>query len=346
MDSVAIVLDTLASSLEVPWGLAFAPDGRIFVTERAGRIRVIEHDSLRRPPWATLDVAADGEAGLMGIAISPDFARDHHIFVVATVRTPAGLVNRVVRFTDVAGIGTSPTVIVDSIPSNELHAGDAIAFGPDGKLYVATGDARSPMRAGDMRSLAGKILRYMPDGSVPADNPTPGSPVYARGLRNAQGLAWRDDGVMVATDHGPSGFPNELYRTGHDELNVVRAGGNYGWPRAAGRTRFSRSIAPIAEWTPSIAPAGVAFYTGTEIPEWKGNVFVGALIGEQLKRLVLDGTGDAVRVVAEQRVLRGIGRIRAVVMGPDGFLYVTTSDRDGRGNWRKGDDHVFRLRRR
>src|SRR5439155_375202 len=166
--------------------------------------------------WATLAVEATGEAGLMGITIAPDFPTSRAVFVVGTFASGGGLVNRVVRLTEANGHGGSPTTIVDNIPAGSLHAGDAIAFGPDGMLYVATGDAREPSRAADQSSLAGKILRYTADGHVPSDNPSAGSPVYAFGFRNPQGLAWGMGGQLFATDHGPSGFANEDYRRDAD----------------------------------------------------------------------------------------------------------------------------------
>jgi glucose/arabinose dehydrogenase len=346
--SPRFTIETVASGLVTPWALAFAPDGRIFVTERLGRIRIVRHGALVEEPWATVAVKEDGEAGLMGIALSPDFARTRHVFVVGAFRGEDDeLVNRVIRYTERDGKGVEPTVIVDSIPGEKYHAGDAIAFGPDGMLYVATGDAREPGDAQDHESLAGKILRYEPDGRVPHDNPVRGSPVYASGLRNPQGIAWEPwTKQLFAIDHGPSGFPNERLRRNHDELNAIRAGGNYGWPTVAGEDDDSRYVAPMLDWTPGIAPAGLAVYTGEDFPEWRGHLFVGALRGMQLRRVAVargsDGTSGW-RVVDEQVIAHGLGRIRAVGMGPDGFLYFATSNRDGRGAPGEGDDRLMRL---
>ena len=342
-------VDTIASGLEVPWALAFAPDGRVFVTERVGRIRVIENGILRRDEWASLAVAARGEAGLMGIAVPPDFATSRHVFVVATFDDAGVLVNRVMRFTDDGGRGVNPTVVLDGIPAAKYHAGDAIAFGPDGMLYVATGDARDPDSAQDERSLAGKILRVRPDGGVPDDNPTPGSLIYARGVRNTQGLAWDPETRQAfATDHGPSGFPNEYFRRDGDELNVISPGANLGWPTVAALTRSSRYTAPLVDWSdPGIAPAGLAMYSGPHAP-WAGSLFVAALKGEQLRRVVVqhDATSSTNwRALGDEPLfVHAFGRLRAVAMGPDGMIYFTTSNRDGRGVPRPGDDHVFRLR--
>lgn len=341
-------VDTVASGLEVPWAIAFAPDGRIFVTERVGRIRVIENGVLRADPWATISVAAQGEAGLMGIALAPDFATSRAVYAVATFARGGALVNRVLRLTDDNGKGSQPTVVLDGIPAAVFHAGDAIAFGPDGMLYVGTGDAREPASAQDTASLAGKVLRMRPDGTVPDDNPTPGSLIYARGVRNMQGLTWDSAGNAFGTDHGPSGFPNERFRRDRDELNAIPRGGNLGWPTVAGRSRNRRFVPPLVEWSgPGIAPAGVAAYTGPHAP-WAGSVFVAALKGEQLRRVVLSrdsATAAGWRAVSDQPLfVQQFGRLRAVAMGPDGMVYFTTSNRDGRAAPRPGDDHVFRLR--
>lgn len=341
-------IETVASGLVTPWAMAFAPDGRIFITERLGRIRIVDKGVLAEEPWATVPVREVGEAGLMGIAVSPDFDRTRHVFVVGAFRDGEDdLVNRVVRFTEKNGKGTEPTVILDSIPAEKYHAGDAIAFGPDGMLYIATGDAREPGNAQDDESLAGKILRIEPDGRVPHDNPVRGSLVYATGLRNPQGIAWEPwTKQLFAIDHGPSGFPNERLRRNHDELNAIRAGGNYGWPAVSGADDDTRYVAPMLDWTPGIAPAGLAVYTGEDFPAWRGHLFVGALRGLQLRRVAVARGSDGSsgwRVVDEQVIAHGLGRIRAVGMGPDGFLYFATSNRDGRGTPAEGDDRLLRL---
>jgi glucose/arabinose dehydrogenase len=337
------VLDTIASGLEVPWAMAFAPDGRVFVTERPGRIRVIVEGTLAPEPWATLPVSALDEAGLMGIALAPDFESSHAVFVVGTFAVGGALVNRVVRLTDAGGHGVDPTVVVDAIPAASLHAGDAIAFGPDGMLYVATGDSRRPELAADPRSLAGKILRYTSAGGIPADNPRPGSPVYASGFRNPQGMGWGAGGQLFATDHGPSGFANEGFRRDADEINAVVRGGDHGWPAVAGFDR-SRTVPPMATWTPAIAPSGLGVPGPASPPGWRRSLFIGALRGEHLRRVDLD-SGAAGWTIRGQTALfeHMFGRIRAVAAGPDGNIYFTTSNRDGRATRRPGDDHLLRL---
>lgn len=345
--SEELAVELVASGLEVPWALAFAPDGRLFLTERPGRIRVVEGGRLRREPWAEIDVAQRSETGLMGIALAPDFATSGRLYVVATFEAGGGLENRVLRFTERNGMGSMPEVIISGLPASNIHAGGGLAFGPDGMLYVTAGDAREPSSAQEFRSLGGKILRYTPDGGVPRDNPFPGSPVYARGVRNPQGLAWHPvEKVLFATEHGPSG---EEGKRDHDELNVIREGDNYGWPTVIG-TGDDRFTPPIAVWTPAVAPNGVAFYTGTAIPEWRNNAFVGGLRGEQLRRIVVAAaprTPAGWRVTAEEALFEDeYGRIRLVAMGPDGNLYFGTSNRDGRGRPANGDDRIFRIVRR
>ena len=348
-----LAVDTVASGLEVPWALAFTPNGRLLVTERVGRIRVIENGVLREEPWASLDATARGEAGLMGIAVAPDFATSREVFVVGTFAAGGDLTNRVIRFREREGRGVDPAVVLDGIPAAMFHAGDAIAFGPDGVLYVATGDARDPGSAQNDRSLAGKILRMRRDGTVPADNPTPGSLVYARGVRNPQGLAWDPATRQAfASDHGPSGFPNEYFRRDGDELNAISPGANLGWPRASGVTSGSRFTSPLVEWSnPGIAPAGIAVYAGPYAP-WSGSVFVAALKGEQLRRVTVSPDSSPAstarsgwRAVSDEPLFAGtFGRLRAVAMGTDGMVYFTTSNRDGRGEPRSGDDRVLRIR--
>ncbi len=211
----------VARGLEVPWALAFAPDGRLFLTERPGRIRVIMGGRLEPTPLAILPVSAAGEAGLMGLALDPAFPQNGHLYVCYTTTPGRGgrLINRVVRLT-LRGTGAGDErVLVDQIPGASIHDGCRLKFGPDGKLYVTTGDAAEPRLAQQMDSLAGKILRLNADGSVPPDNPFPDSPVYSLGHRNPQGIAWDRAGRLFAAEHGPSG---------HDEVNRILPGRNYG----------------------------------------------------------------------------------------------------------------------
>jgi glucose/arabinose dehydrogenase len=374
----AVAVDTVASKLEVPWALDFALDGRVFVTERAGRVRVIERGVPRDEPWAELPVFGTDEhiapeSGLMGIALAPDFASSGQVFVVGTFwkrsqaplsrmmdrvfRRVAGVFspraaipfeNRVYRLTDRGGKGLDATVVIDDLPANFYHAGGALAFGPDGNLYVTVGEALASAFSNDPETASGQILRYRADGTIPEDNPIPGSPVYAIGLRNPEAIAWHPErNLLVTTEHGPSALPHEGGRSGKDELNLVTAGANFGWPVVAGRTGDGRFVDPVREWSPAIAPGGIAFYTGTYAP-WQGNAFVGGLRGQQLRRIVFDTAAAAagqLTVIREEVLLsETVGRIRAVRMGPDGQLWITTSNRDGRGRASAQDDLLLRVR--
>jgi glucose/arabinose dehydrogenase len=369
----ALALETLASGLEVPWDLGFAPDGRIFVTERPGRIRVIENGRLREQPWAQLDVFAAHEAGLMGVAVDPDFATNRYVYVVGTflaapaeglawladrllrralalISPSAGSIyaSRVMRLEDRDGSGVDPQLIIDELPAEPLHAGGALDFAPDGSLFVTTGESQRGSLAQDPDALEGKLLRYQRDGRVPEDAAVAGSPVFARGFRNPQALAWDSErGALFAVEHGPSGLPSDLGRGGNDELNAIEAGGNYGWPQVAGMGRGAGLTWPIASWSPAIAPAGIAVYRGDALP-WNGSILIGGLRGSALRRLELEpapGQQPAWRVRCQETLFSGeLGRIRAVVVGPDARVYLTTSNRDGRGGPAPaGDDRVLRL---
>jgi len=234
-------------------------------------------------------------------------------------------------------------VLVDGIPGARNHNGGRIAFGPDGKLYAATGDAGRGELAQDTGSLAGKVLRMNSDGSVPDDNPFPGSLVYSYGHRNPQGLAWHPEtGQLLAPEHGPSGEGGLCCR---DEVNAIRPGGNYGWPVVTGRSGDARFVDPVAfsgtdtTW----APAGAAFYDGSDLRGWQGGLFFGTLRGQHLHRLSVGGEGG-LTVIEEEALFTGeYGRLRAVAMGPDGHLYVATSNRDGRGRPASEDDRILRI---
>ncbi len=342
-------VQVVATGLSVPWALAFAPDGRILVTERAGRLRVIEDGALRPEPLATLPVEAIGEGGLLGLALDPGFAENGRLYLMYTYAEGSQLFNRISRFTLTgAGLGDE-TVLVDRIPGARYHNGGRLAIGPDGKLYAGTGDALVPQLAQDLGSLAGKILRINLDGSIPGDNPFPGSPVYSLGHRNPQGLAFQPGtAVLWAVEHGPSG---EFGLCCRDELNRIVPGGNYGWPYVAGTDVVDAAqaaardlIAPVASsGEDTWAPAGLAFYQDGPLAAWQGDLFFGALRGRHLRRVTPEGD-DPAQVASEEALYNGMyGRIREVIMGPDGYLYLTTSNRDGRGQPVAEDDRVLRI---
>ena len=335
--SERVTAETVAEGLEVPWALTFTPDGRILVTERPGRIRVIQHDQLLEQPMAVLDVASVSEAGLMGIAVDPKFADNGNLFVCYTYRAGSGdLFNRIARLTESGGRAGDLQVILDQIPAARNHTGCRMRFGPDDKLYVTMGDAQSADNAQNLESLSGKILRLERDGSVPTDNLFPGSYVYSYGHRNPQGLDWHPEtGDLFITEHGPSR---------DDEINILAAGGNYGWPRVTGASSGTAYQDPILAFTPTIALAGAAFYTGESLAaSWDGDFIFANLKGSHLRRIGLKP--PEFRSVSSQQILfpEEFGRLRAVALGPDGYIYFSTSNRDGRGRPFPGDDKILRL---
>ena len=342
---VPVRVETVATGLEAPWELAIAPDGRLFLTERPGRVRVIADGQLLPEPAVVIqEVAEVGEGGLLGLALHPDFASNGYVYVYYTYRDGSGAFwNRVVRYTERDNRLIDPLVVLDGIPGASLHDGGRIAFGPDGKLYVTAGDARNPALAQDLGSLAGKILRVNPDGSVPPDNPFPGSPVWSYGHRNPQGLAWAPDGRLYATEHGPTG---DLGMAAHDEVNLIEPGRNYGWPEMVGATVVGAPgdyVPPVLEsGQQTWAPSGAAFVSSGRFPQWQGDLLFAGLRSRTLWRL--DLSEDGRQAVALEPLFAGeFGRLRAVVEAPDGTLYLLTSNRDGRGNPSAEDDRVLRI---
>lgn len=329
-----VEVQVVAGGLDTPWALAFAPDGRIFFTERPGQVRVVENGSLADEPLIRLPAAETAEGGVMGLAVDPNFPDDPYLYTMYTYRSEQGLLNRIVRLRVEGSSAREDEVLLDGIPGGNTHNGGRVKIGPDGLLYATTGDAGNADLAQDPESLAGKILRLELDGSIPDDNPIQDSPVYTLGHRNSQGLDWQPGtGRLYATEHGAAG---------NDEVNLIDAGENYGWPVVEGE-QHGRFNAPVAVYSPAIAPAGAAFYNGDAVPEWQGVFFFATLRGNHLHRIRFDPQ-DPRRVLERDRLYEGeFGRLRDVVMGPDGALYVTTSNRDGRGSPEQNDDRILRI---
>jgi glucose/arabinose dehydrogenase len=335
--ALRFTVQAIAQNLVAPWALAFAADGAIWLTERPGRVRVIRNGQLLADPALTLPVSTGTgcEDGLLGIAIQEPYA-----FLYYTYAGSGGNVNRVSRFTISGDRLTSARVLVDGIPGGTCyHFGGRLKLGPDGWLYFTTGEGFVASRAANPNGLNGKVLRVHPDGT--------GLEVYAWGFRNPQGLAWDASGRLYASSNGPTGDLNLCCR---DEVDLVQQGGFYGWPEWAATTRTSypqgslpaQRVPPIAEsgdgtvW----APSGMTFYAPRkdELP----TLLVAELKGEALRRFVID-PADPSKVTSQEIVLQGRGRLRDAVAGPDGCLYVLTSNRDTRGTPQTGDDQVFKL---
>lgn len=334
-DGTRFLVETYARNLEVPWGLAFAPDGRLFFTERPGRVRIIQNGQLLSTPALTFDdVYAVGEAGVLGIALHPAFASNHYVYLVYTADRGGRAVNRLVRYREVNNTLAERAILFDDMPGAPTHDGSRVKFGPDGLLYFTMGDAQAPGLAQDPGAYAGKIFRLNPDGTTPNGNPF-SSPIFSYGHRNPQGIDFNPiTGEIWATEHGPSGF---------DEVNRIRPGANYGWPVITGPQTRPGMETPVLWYSPSIAPSGAAFFRNSRIQAFNNNLFFGALVGAHLHRVVLDASGTS--IVSEERLLQGAyGRIRDVVAGPDGFLYFTTSNQDGRGPATAEDDRILRIR--
>ncbi len=327
-------VETVAEDLEVPWAIAFSPDGRIFVTERVGKLRVIEDGVLNPEPVKIFDVGF-GEGGLLGIALDPNFEENHYLYLYYTYNNFLITFNKVARFTESDNKLSEEKILLDKIPGASYHDGGRIKFGPDGKLYITTGEAGIVANAQDLNSLGGKILRINSNGSIPNDNPFPNSPVYSLGHRNPQGLDW--DPVtrkLVASEHGQSA---------HDEVNVIESGKNYGWPEVIGDETDPKYQSPLLHTgTETWAPSGAVFYNSKNIPEWENKYFIATLRGSHLRMLDLE--------LEENKVLSSIplfegeyGRLRDASIGPDGNLYLLTSNRDGRGSPAPNDDRILRV---
>jgi glucose/arabinose dehydrogenase len=327
-----VMVSTVATGLEVPWDLAFLPDGGALVTERPGRVRLLTPGGrLQSTPVARIKVASRGEGGLLGLVLDPEFAENRLVYLYLTGADAMRLERW--RWTGLRLVREG--TVLDGIEAGDIHDSGRIAFAPDGRLFVATGDAGNPSLAQDPGSLNGKMLALVPEQYRGATAVHP--EVIASGLRNSQGFDWEPGtGMLAANDHGPSGFDGP---EGYDEVDVIVPGGNYGWPEAIGDDAGGgRYRTPARIYLEPIAPSGGTFLTAPSA--WQGDYVLAALRGEELRRL----TFEEGRVVVDQPLLEGAyGRLRSVIEAPDGSLYVLTSNRDGRGTPRSGDDRILRV---
>jgi glucose/arabinose dehydrogenase len=332
----------ITENIATPWEMTFAPDGRLFFTQRKGIVSVVENGTTK--DWLKLDsvVQEVGESGLFGVELHPQFGQNGYVYLVYTYavsKSPLKLVNKIVRYKENPSSKTPmfDRVILDGVDGNYLHNMGALEFGPDGMLYVTSGDHYSAELAQDLSSLNGKILRMMDDGTVPADNPIAGSLIYSYGHRNPQGIAFHPETKQLwSTEHGPSveqGCCN-------DEINLIEAGKNYGWPvirgsqQQAGMETSKFHSGDTVTW----APAGGVFVT---TGDWKNSFLFTGLRGQALYRVVFD-PADPTKITAVERYLHEMfGRLRNVVESPDGMIYIAVSNRDGRGDPSGNDDRIL-----
>ncbi len=335
----AVRVVKVVEGLEHPWGLAFLPDGRMLVTERAGRLRVIGKDrKLEAHAVSGLPpIAAHGQGGLLDVALHPRYAENSLVYLSYSARGDGGVGTEVARGKLTGNRLEDVQVIFRQLPrgSTGRHFGSRLVFDREGYLYITLGDRGEQDRAQNLDDHAGSVIRLHDDGRVPGDNPFSGKPgwkpeKYTLGNRNMQGAALHPQtGLLWTHEHGPQGG---------DEINVIRSGTNYGWPiitygvnygigtRIGEGSHKPGMAQPLHYWVPSIAPSGMAFYTGDKFPAWRGDLFVGTLRDQMLVRLKLDGE----KVVREERMLKNtLGRIRDVRSGPDGYLYLLTDESDG-----------------
>jgi aldose sugar dehydrogenase len=336
----------VVTGLDTPWDMAWGPDGMMWVSERGGRISRVDAATGQRTTAGQLTVTENSESGLLGIAFHPDFAAQPYVYAMHSYSAGGGIRNRLVRMRWQASSLGAPETLVDDIPGGGIHDGSRLAIGPDRLLYVTTGDAGNGANAQNKASLAGKILRLTLDGK-PAPGNAFGTAVYSFGHRNPQGMVFSPTGALYITEHGPSD---------NDEVNLVAAGRNHGWPDVhgfcdndggggGGEKAFCTAnsvVEPLVTWTPTIAPSGADYYDAALIPGWRRSLLFTSLGGNSLWRLALSADGRT--VTGQERLFQGrFGRLRDVLVGPRGEVYIATSNRDGRGSPAADDDRIIRI---
>lgn len=319
----------VATNLEIPWDIAFLSKTTMLVTERTGDVLYLNTETGERTVVHS-HTEQSGEGGLLGIVLHPDFAQNAYVYLYMTAPGANNeTTNRVVRYTFKDSVFAKDRDIISGIPGATYHDGGRMEFGPDGKLYVTTGDATKRVIAQDLKSLGGKILRLNDDGTIPSDNPF-GTAVWTYGHRNPQGLAWDTAGRLWENEHGPTGEGSQCC---HDEINILNKGANYGWPDVIGDATKTGTIAPIRHsGDDTWAPASLIYFNGA--------LYFGGLKGEAIYKATV--SGDTITSLTEHYV-GTYGRIRTIKVGPDGMFYITTSNRDGRGSPESGDDKIIRI---
>lgn len=354
-------VDEFVSDLQVVWTIRFLPDGRLMVAERPGRVRLISADGvLDRQPWLSVEdrVFFQGESGLTGLALHPDYPAVPWVYVMYTYISDSGPLNRISRFTEVNGRAGDETVLLDGLAAQARggsHSGGTLQFGSDGMLYIATGDAFERQRSNDLNDPAGAVLRLTPEGTVPADNPWPGNPIWAHGLRNPHGLAWQPStGRLFTGDHGPTG---EDQLMAHDRIVILEGGRHHGWPIMVGAAGNPDYVDPILTFVPSSPPGDVMFYSADLMPSLQNDLFVSVLgfqpaERQNLMRIRFQDPANPTRPTAIERWFNDengnsvYGRLRALATGPDGAIYVGTSNHDGRqmnASQRERPDRILRI---
>ncbi len=337
----SLTVTDVIKNLDTPWEIAFAPDGRMFFTERAGRIRVVTNGVLTT--WLDLtNVVEQSESGLLGIALDPNFSSNGFVYIAYTYTTPRSkFTNKLVRCIEnsISKTGSENMVLIDSVIGSNNHNGGPVKFGPDGKLYWSFGDRFDQTLPQNLNSLNGKILRLNADGTIPTDNPFPKSYIWSYGNRNAQGLAWQPgSNLLFSTEHGPSGEKGCC----NDEINIIEKGKNYGWPDIVGMETKAGMETPIAISGSAItwAPAGCTFVSQGK---WKGSFVFTGLRGQTLYRAIINPNNNRKILRIEEFFATKYGRLRDVAEGPDGCLYVCVSNKDGRGTPKAEDDRILKI---
>jgi glucose/arabinose dehydrogenase len=312
--------DVIVDGLNNPWEIVFGTNGDIYFTERDGRIWKMSESGVAKV-IQTFPKSGSIEGGTLGLALHPEFEENKKIYVYQTNLELEFYQNKVFTFEVGENTLSNKQLILDGIPGAPWHDGGRIKFGPDQKLYISTGDAINPGWSQDLSSLAGKILRLNSDGTIPDDNPFDSSPVFSYGHRNPQGLAWSPDGLFLSSEHGPSG---EL-GYGHDEINVILKGKNYGWPNVVGDSSDDSFVNPIIHSGESTwAPSGMIYFDSEKISDFTGKFLVGTLRGEHL--MVMDIAKDGSIISSEKMFDGEFGRIRTAQISPDGNLYLLTAN--------------------
>jgi len=336
---------TIASGLDVPWEITWGPDNWIWYTEQSGTLSKVNPETGQKKLLLRIpEVYRFRSLGLLGMAVHPD-PKKPYVFIDYTYKNGKTILSKLVRYTYTADTLINPVVLLNDIPGNTGHNGSRVVVAPDGKLMLSTGDAVKGANAQDRSSINGKVLRLNIDGTIPADNPFPGSPVWSMGHRNPQGLTYDQSGTLFSAEHGDAV---------EDELNVIKKGANYGWPFVEGfcdtekEKEFCKTTAvtfPVKAWTPVVAPADIAYYNSSAIPEWSNSILLVTLKTQSLRVLKLNDKGDG--VLSEQIYLdHEFGRLRGVCVSPAGDVYVSTSNRDwnpGEGYPKKEDDKIIKI---